>query len=367
MERISKVICYFSTMSDYRVNRTKSHSLENIIFITIAAVICGADGWNSIAQFGKAKRDWLSQFLDLSNGIPSHDTFNRFFSLLDPAIFEECFMKWISSLSQIIKGEFINIDGKTIRGAKQHGSKSVIHLVSAWASTNELVLGQYKVHEKSNEITAIPELLNILSLKGCTVTIDAMGCQTKIADKIINKEANYILAVKENQGTLLENIQDSFRFIKPVSTVCKTDCDHGRVESRTCSVINDLNMIEQKENWMSLNCIARIESERYIKASKKTEKETRYYICSIEPSAEIIEKGIRAHWGIENKLHWHLDVSFGEDGSRKRAGNAAHNFSIINRIALSLLKKDTEAKVGVRTRRLNAGWDNEYLEKILKI
>jgi len=367
MKRISDVISYFASMPDYRVERTKRHLLEDIVFITIAAVVSGADGWNSIESFGKARKEWLLHFLELPNGIPSHDTFNRFYAALDPKVFEQCFMKWISSLVTIIDGEVISLDGKTIRGAKKYGSKSAIHLVSAWASANELVLGQYKVDEKSNEITAIPSLLDVLSIKGCVVTIDAMGCQTKIAEKIIEKQADYILAVKENQGVLLENVNDSFRFVKPADIFTKTECDHGRVETRKCSVINDLNMIEHKEKWPMLKKIICIESERYIKASEKTERETRYYISSLSSNAEIIGNNIRSHWGIENKLHWHLDVSFGEDHSRKRVGNAAHNFSIINRIALTLLKKDKTSDVGVKIRRLKAAWDTDYLEKILKI
>ena len=367
MKRISKVISYFAQMPDHRVKRTKRHLLEDIIFITISAVVSGADSWNSIVSFGNAKKEWLSQFLELPNGIPSHDTFNRFFAALDPKVFEQCFMEWISSLAKLVKGEVISLDGKTIRGAKKYGSKSVIHLVSAWASENQLVLGQFKVDEKSNEITAIPSLLDVLSLKGCVITIDAMGCQTKIAKKIIDKKADYMLAVKENQSALLENITDSFRFIKPASTFTQTECDHGRVETRTCSVINDLDMIENQTKWEKLKTIIRIESERYIKASGKTEKEIRYYISSLHSDAKIAGNCIRSHWGIENKLHWHLDVSFNEDQSRKRAGNAAHNFSIINRIALTLLKKDTTSNVGVKIRRLTAAWDTQYLEKILKI
>lgn len=366
MEKASDILSYFTSMQDPRIERTKDHLLEDIVFITIAAVICTAETWNEIEDFGNAKYAWLKTFLKLPNGIPSHDTFNRFFAALDPKEFEKCFIDWVNSVAKITDGEVVSIDGKTVRGSRGNGAKSAIHMVSAWANTNQLVLGQNKVDEKSNEITAIPALLEVLALKGCIITIDAMGCQTNIAEKIIGKEANYILAVKDNQKELHQNIQDSFRFVKPTISYQDIDVDHGRVETRTCTVIDDLNMIEQADKWIGLQSIVKIESERYIKTTGRTENETRYYITSLKADPEKIGKSIRSHWGVENSLHWTLDVSFGEDHSRKRVGNAAENYSIILRIALNLLKNEKSTKRGVKGKRLKAGWDNDYLLFILR-
>jgi predicted transposase YbfD/YdcC len=341
--------------------------LEDIIFITIAAVICGAETWNDIELYGNTKKEWLTKHLRLPNGIPSHDTFNRFFSLLDPAVFEDAFLSWVRAISSLTDGEVVSIDGKTIRGSRDTDSKYAIHMVSAWANVNRLSLGQVKVNEKSNEITAIPQLLDVLVLKGCFVTIDAMGCQREIAEKIISKEADYILAVKGNQGTLEENIEDTVRFIPPASHWKEEDFGHGRIESRHCYLYKDLSFIENAHHWKSLMAVVKIESARYIKSTGKEEKQTRFYITSSDASAEVIGKAVRAHWGIENQLHWQLDVSFSEDQSRKRDGHAAQNFSLINRIALNLLKNEqSKKKNSVKGRRLSAGWDNDYLWKILK-
>lgn len=365
MEKRSDILSYFASMQDPRIDRTKDHLLEDIVFITIAAVICTAETWNEIEDFGNAKYPWLSTFLALPNGIPSHDTFNRFFAALDPKEFEKCFVAWVNSVAEITEGEVVSIDGKTIRGSRGKGAKSAIHMVSAWANTNQMVLGQYKVDQKSNEITAIPALLEVLALKGCIITIDAMGCQTNIAQAIIDKEADYVLAVKDNQGTLHQNIEDSFRFIKPAMSHQDVDVDHGRVETRTCSVIDDLTMIENIQRWSGLKTIVKIDSERYIKSTGIKENETRYYITSMKPEAEKIGKSIRSHWGVENSLHWILDVSFGEDHSRKRAGNATENYSIILRIALNMLKNE-KTKRSIKGKRLKAGWDNNYLLAILE-
>ncbi len=252
-----------------------------------------------------------------------------------------------------------------MRGTREHGSKSIVHMVSAWASANHIVLGQLKVNEKSNEITSIPKLLDLLVVKGCIVTIDAMGCQKDIVSAIVEKEANYLIAVKGNQGSLQEQVKDSFRFLPAVSVSEDTDCGHGRVETRRCSVISDLSLIEHREEWKNLRSLIKIETERYDKCRQATLKETRLYISSLEADADLINRSVRSHWGVENSLHWVLDVAFNEDHSRKRAGNAAQNFSLINRIALNLLKNEKSAKVGVRGKRLKAGWDNDYLLKIL--
>jgi predicted transposase YbfD/YdcC len=358
-------IDYFTELTDPRVDRTKDHLMEDIIFITIAAVICGAETWNDIEHYGKSKQSWLSQYLRLPNGIPSHDTFNRFFSALDPDEFEGAFLSWIKDISSLTEGEIVSIDGKTICGSRTSGSKRAVHIVSARASANQLSLGQVKVEEKSNEITAIPRLLKVLALKGCIVTIDAMGCQREIAAEIVDKEADYILAVKGNQGNLEENAKETVRFTKAVEEWVEEDAGHGRTESRTCSVYRDLSFIENALMWKGLKGVVKIESTRYIKSTGKEEHETRLYITSSQACAEVIGKGIRSHWGIENKLHWLLDVSFSEDQSRKREGYAAQNFSLLNRIALNLLKNEQSRKRSVKGKRLDAGWNNDYLLNIL--
>jgi predicted transposase YbfD/YdcC len=360
-------LSYFSVIKDPRIDRTKAHLLEDIIVIAILSVLCGADTWNDMEGFGKAKEAWLRTFLKLPEGIPSHDTFNRVFSLLDPKQLQDCFIQWTSSVARLTEGEVISIDGKAICGSRDKNKKSIVHMVSAWAGVNNIVLAQVKVDDKSNEITAIPELLKLLVLKGCIVTIDAMGCQRDIAEAIISGEADYILALKGNQGNLLEQTEDSFRFLKAQSVSDETDAGHGRVERRICTVINDLSMIEQKEQWKNLQSLVRIEAERYIKSTGKTENEIRYYISSLPADASLLNRSIRSHWGIENSLHWTLDVAFNEDNSRKREGNAAQNFSVLSRIALNLLKNEKTTKCGVKGKRLKAGWDNKYLQKILRI
>jgi predicted transposase YbfD/YdcC len=358
---------FFAGITDPRVERTKDHLLLDIIVITIAAVICGAETWNDIEAFGKAKRDWLKLFLKLPHGIPTHDTFNRVFTALDSDALGQCFLNWTHSVTRLTKGEIVSIDGKTLRGSRDRGKKSIVHMVSAWAGTNNIVLGQQKVDSKSNEITAIPALLEVLVLKGCIVTIDAMGCQKDIATAVVAKDAEYILALKGNQGELHKQVQDSFQFINANSVAQEIDLGHGRIEKRVCSVINDLSMIEQKDHWSKLRSVIKIETERQIKSTQETQRETRYYISSMHTDAQHFNRCIRDHWKIENSLHWILDVAFNEDQSRKRAGNAAQNFSVINRIALNLLKNELTTKQGVKGKRLKAGWDNNYLESVLKI
>jgi predicted transposase YbfD/YdcC len=351
-------------MKDPRIDRKKLHLLEDIVFITIAAVLSGAESWNDIEYYGKMKKDWLLTFLSLPHGIPSHDTFNRFYAALEPNEFESYFLLWVKSLTEKYPGDVISIDGKTMRGSRGKDFKSATHIVSAWSDKNQLVLGQVKTAEKSNEITAIPELLNALMIEGCIITIDAMGCQQEIAKKIISKQADYVLSVKENQPDLLEDIQDSFRVLKTTDVFEHVDYDHGRIETRKCSIINDLSLIEKPSKWKSLNSIIRIESSRYFKGTGKVQSDTRYYISSVMDNAQKCAHAIRSHWGIENKVHWTLDVAFNEDQSRKRAGNSAHNFTIINRIALNLLKND-ETKIGIRGKRLCAGWSGEFIFKLL--
>jgi predicted transposase YbfD/YdcC len=303
----------------------------------------------------------------LPGGIPSHDTFNRVFSALDPEQLEKGFVAWVRSIAKLTAGEVVSIDGKALRGSREAGKKAIVHMVSAWANSNSLVLAQRKVDDKSNEITAIPKLLEALELSGTVVTIDAMGCQRSIARQIVEKKADYILAVKQNQGHLLAEIKDSFRMLAADAVAEAIDGGHGRVERRTCSVIADTSLIEKAAEWACLQGLVRIEAERYHKVSGKTERQTRYYITSLQPQAVRLNSAIRQHWGIENKLHWVLDVGFGEDLCRKRQGNAAQNFSLINRIALNLLKQDKTCKLGMHGKRLKAGWDNNYLLHILGI
>lgn len=365
MNKKSGISAYFSTMKDHRLDRKKKHDMLDIIAITIAAVVCGAEDWYEIEEFAVINESWFKTFLRLENGIPSHDTINRFFANMDPATFESCFTSWINSLEGITREQLVSIDGKTIRGAKQNGKKSPVHMVSAWADKNELVLGQLRVDEKSNEITAVPDLLKALFIKDCLVSADAMSCQHTIADAIVKKECDYLLAVKGNQSELQQDVLDSFRFFKPEDIATDTDTGHGRVETRKCTIIKDLGHITKKEEWANLTTLIRIESERFFKVSEKKETETRYYISSKNESAAYFQKNIRSHWGIENKLHWMLDVIFHEDQSRKRAGNAAQNFSLVNKIALTLLKKDISSSRSIKIKRKRAGWDRDFLIKVL--
>ena len=368
MQNNNKLLTIFSQMDDPRRDLGKEHDLNDILLIGIISVICGADSWNEMEQYGLEKEDFLRTFLKLDNGIPSHDTFNRVFSAINPKQFEDCFINWVKQLAKLNDKEVVAVDGKTLRGAKSHGKKSPYHIVSAWASEQNLVLGQVKTSEKSNEITAIPELLKVLCLENTVITIDAMGCQEKIAKAIIDKKADYILAVKENQKQLYQNIQDEFRFTKELEIHTDLELDHGRIETRKCSVITNFKHIENTHKWKELKSVIKIESQREFKNSEKPiEKATRYYISSLNGEAKEFQKAIRSHWGIENKLHWTLDVAFSEDASRKRAGNAAQNFAILTKIALNLLKSDTSVKIGVKGKRLKAAWSNRYLLKILKL
>jgi predicted transposase YbfD/YdcC len=364
----TKLKTIFGQIPDFRRSHKQLYDLESILLIGIISVICGADSWNEMESYANSKEEFLRTFLDLPNGIPSHDTFNRVFSNIDSNQFEKYFIQWVSGLAQLQPREIIAIDGKTIKGAKAGGKKSPVHMVSAWANDNNLVLGQVKVTEKSNEITAIPKLLEVLSIANTIVTIDAMGCQTEIAKAIINKDADYILAVKENQSQLLQDIKDEFRFGENIETSISQGLDHGRIEARKCSIIHNFKFIKNSNKWGELTSIIKIESKREFKNSEKPiQNATRYYISSIRASSQDFQKAIRSHWSIENKLHWTLDVAFSEDASRKRKGNSTQNFSILNKIALNLLKNEKSTKTGVKSRRLKAGWDNHYLIKVLNL
>jgi len=368
MNKDDKLISIFNQVEDPRSHINKLHNLIDILLIGIISVICGAETWKQMVGFAKSKEEFLRTFLELPNGIPSEDTINRVFTSIDSIQLENCFIEWVSSIADLSLGQIIAIDGKTIRGAKHKGKKSPIHMVSAWACENNLVLGQVKTDEKSNEITAIPNLLDILDISGNVVSIDAMGTQKEIAKKIIDNDANYILAVKGNQSQLLEHIQDEFRFSKQIEIDKNEDLGHGRIETRICSVITNFQFIEKENEWKNLRSVLRIESIREFKNSdKEKQTSTRYYISSLKNDASYFQSAIRSHWAVENKLHWTLDVGFSEDASRKRAGNSSQNYSILLKIALNLLKNEKTEKQGIKGKRLKAGWDNQYLLKVLKI
>ncbi len=357
---------YFERIPDPRLNRNKKHLLCDIVILSILGVLCGAESWDAIELFGKTKLEFLKTILKLPNGIPSHDTINRVFSLISPQSFERMFVEWTQSLKNADIGrEVIAIDGKTVKGSKD-GFHEIrpIHMVSAWASDNGLVLGQLKVDMKSNEITAIPLLLDMLDIKGEIVTIDAMGTQTKIADKIIENEADYILSVKGNQKEMLEQVEHAFERQKADSEDETVEKGHGRIETRRCGVIRDLKFIDGRERWTNMASIVKVEAKREV--GNKTEEQVRYYISSMKGSASEFNRHIRAHWGVENSLHWTLDVVFNEDRQRKRTGNSAHNFSFIRKIGINLLKKD-KSKGSLVSKRLKAGWDNKFLLDLLGI
>ncbi len=361
----------FSELDDPR-RYNKRHLLLDVVTIAICAAICGADDWEAVEEFGKSKYKWFKKFLKLPHGIPSHHTFRRVFERLDAKQFQACFVKWIQTTYKITQGQIVAIDGKMLRRShdKKLG-KEAIYMVSAWATKNQLVLGQLKVDAKSNEITAIPQLLDMLDIAGCIVTIDAMGCQTKIAKEIVAQKADYILAVKENQGTLYDTIHELFSNQEEVNCIDTDhyrtiDKGHGRIEIRDCWTTSDseyLQYIAGYKEWEKLTSIVKVRSERRV--GGKTTIKDRYFIASIESDAQRALSGVREHWGIENKLHWVLDIAFQEDDSRIRKGDGAQNFAVVRHIALNLLKQEKTAKCGIKNKRLKAGWDQEYLLKVL--
>ena len=362
---------HFETVEDPRIERSKEHLLIDILTIAILAVICGADGWVGIETYGKAKYQWLKKFLALPNGIPSHDTFARVFARMNPEQLQESFLSWVRAVSRVSEGEVIAIDGKTVRRSYDKGkNKGAIHMVSAWASQNRLVLGQRKVDDKSNEITAIPELLKVLEINGCIVTIDAMGTQKKIAQQIIEQGGDYVLALKGNQGNLFEDVQQIFEQAQArdfhgmeYDFYQTIDGEHGRIEKRRCWALGQVEYLIDSQQWSQFSSIAMVQSER--QSEGQTSQELRYYISSLSPNAKQLAESIRSHWEIENPLHWVLDVAFREDECRIRTGHAPENFALLRHLALSALNQEKTAKLGIHNKRRRAGWDNDYLLKVL--
>jgi predicted transposase YbfD/YdcC len=362
------LLAHFQTLEDPRLERSRLHLLIDIIALTICAVICGADSWVEVQKYGDAKYDWLKGFLRLPNGIPSHDTFGRVFAALAPEQFRACFADWVSSIAGQLGLKHIAIDGKTLRGSQDRGKgKSALHLISAWAVENHLTLGQEAVDSKSNEITAIPRLLAMLDLHGALVTIDAMGCQKEIAKQVVEQGGDYVLTVKENQPKLYEQIErleeaaleDEYA---GCSSCCTQEQSHGRQELRACWVLSDLDVLQERAKWPGLQSVIVVVRERTAGAKNTCEKH--YYISSRKMSAEQFLKVIRGHWGIENSLHWTLDVTFDEDRSRVRKDHGPENLALLRRMAVSMLKAEG-SKGSIRGKRLIAGWNNDFMEKVL--
>ncbi len=362
---------YFAEVTDPRVERTRLHLLMDILVIAICAVICGADSWVEREAYGNDKEAWLRQFLALPNGIPSHDTFGRVFARLKPEELQRCFLRWIQAVREVTHGEVVAIDGKTLRRSFDRAAgKGAIHMVSAWASANRVVLGQQQVDEKSNEITAIPALLRLLEVKGCIVTIDAMGCQKAIARTIVEQEADYVLALKANHGFLYDEVQRFFRWAQrrqfadiPHQYYHTVDGEHGRIEDRRYWLVSELDWLAEKKKWVGLRSIGMVERRRTV--AGETMVEEHYYLTSLEGDGQQFGQAVRTHWSIENGLHWVLDVVFQEDQSRLRRDQAAQNFVVLRHLALSLLRQETTCPNGIKVKRLKAAWDNEYLARVL--
>ena len=371
-EPSSSLLEHFRNLEDPRADYLIDHQLLDIIGLTICAVICGADSWVDIENYGRSKQEWLKGFLELANGIPSHDTIGRLLAAIDPDALQACFLNWVKAIAQVSQGEVIAIDGKTLRHsyAREVG-KGAIHMVSAWATQNRLVLGQVKVDEKSNEITAIPQLLKVLALNGCIVTIDAMGAQKDIARQIVEAGGDYILSLKGNQSNIHEDVRQLFDWTRkiefrdiPHEFHQTVNGGHGRIEIRRHWLLDGVEHLEDSQLWVGLKRVGLVEAERRLPGKEPT-IERRYYLLSLDGGVERFAQGVRSHWGIENQLHWVLDVAFNEDASRVRKDHAPENLAVIRHVALNLLRQDSSAKGGIKAKRLKAGWDNDYLLRIL--
>ena len=369
---LSSIEEHFRAIEDPRVERNKKHKLLDIIVLAICGVVSGAEGWEAIEEFGYEKQQWLRKYLELANGIPSHDCIARVPSRISPSEMTECFIAWTRSVSQLTAGEVVAIDGKTLRHSYNTKEKlGAIHMVSAWASQAGMSLGQVKTDEKSNEITAIPKLLELLELKACIVTIDAMGCHTEIAEKIIEKRADYVLAVKGNQPLLYEAIVDYFAVAIAANQpqLCQIqvsediDAGHGRIETRRFYLSSCLDTLPIPSRWKGLKSIAMVESERVVNG--KTTRQQRYYLCSLSEISAFAQ-AVRAHWGIENSLHWVLDVTFREDDCRIRRGDSPANFNIIRQVSLNLLKRE-RSKLSIKRKRFKAALSDSFRENIFSL
>jgi predicted transposase YbfD/YdcC len=364
---------HFGTLTDPRIERSKEHLLIDIVAIAILAVISGADGWGAIELYGTTKYEWLKGFLELPNGIPSHDTFSRVFARIEPQQFQECFLSWINSITKKLELEVIAIDGKTMKQSyDRNHSQKPLHIVSAWSSSHQLVLGQKKVNKKSNEVTAIPALLELLEIAGSIITIDALGCQKEIAALIIKKKGDYLLALKGNQKLIHEDVKNWFELARKEefggrehSYYQQIEAGHHRVEKRQIwtVAVSELSSLHNQSLWTGLKTVVMIVSERRL--WNKTTTEVRFYLSSLASNAEKISQAIRSHWGIENSLHWTLDVTFCEDKSRIRKDNSPENFALLRRLAINLLKQEKGFKGSLKMKRYLAGMDNNYLVQIL--
>jgi predicted transposase YbfD/YdcC len=370
-QSIPPLIDFFRHIKDPRVERNKAYPLLEVIVITLLAVMAFAEGWEDIGKYGKAKEGWLRKFLPLKHGIPKHDVYRRVFTRLKPEAVSSCFMEWVRAIKRDIEREVIAIDGKTVRGSfnTRQGHKA-IHLVSAWATKNRLVFAQVKTEEKSNEITAIPTLLEMIALKGCIVTIDAMGCQYKRADQIVAAGADYLFALKENQGTLYEDVRlyfedvDLTRLDPNIATHTTFDVDHGRLESRFHGITADVSwLVERHPTWKSIKSIGVIDSKREI--GDKVSFERRLYVSSLPPDPELFAVTGRSHWGIENSLHYVLDVAYREDGARIKTGEGPENWSYFRKIAMTVARADRGSKDSVKSRVKQMAWSDDYLERLL--